>query len=77
MASNPPGFLIIHVNRSALLGEAIESVLAQTYAEFELVIADDGSTDDTESRIADCQDPRVRYIRLGHTGSQSVARWSD
>jgi glycosyltransferase involved in cell wall biosynthesis len=49
-------------NRAALIGEAIQSVLAQTYRDFELVVADDGSTDDTELVIGAYADPRIVYI---------------
>jgi hypothetical protein len=38
-------------NRSQLVLQAIESVLAQTYTDFEIIIADDGSTDDTAEQI--------------------------
>jgi glycosyltransferase involved in cell wall biosynthesis len=50
------------------LAQAIESILAQTFGDFELIISDNASTDDTEEicrRYAD-QDPRVRYYRQAH-----------
>ena len=61
-------------NRSALLAEAIESVLGQTYPEIELLIADDGSTDDTPDCVAAFRHSRLRYLKLSHTGCQSVPR---
>jgi len=39
-------------NRASLLRECLESVAAQTYRPLEIIIADDGSTDDTESVVA-------------------------
>lgn len=51
-------------NGADYLGEAVEALLAQTFTDFELVISDNASTDDTE-RIARgyLTDPRVRYLR--------------
>jgi glycosyltransferase involved in cell wall biosynthesis len=47
------------------LREALDSLLAQTYRHFRLVLVDDGSTDDTEAIARECaaRDPRVTYIR--------------
>lgn len=50
-------------NRSTLLPFAITSVLQQTYSDFEVIVCDDGSTDDTAQVMAYFTDPRVRYIR--------------
>jgi glycosyltransferase involved in cell wall biosynthesis len=51
-------------NRSALLGEAIESVLGQTYSDLRLVIADNASSDATPEVVARyVHDPRVEYVR--------------
>ena len=62
-------------NREAFLPAAIESVLAQSYKEFELIIVDDGSTDNSRELInayAD-KDPRVKYL-YQENQRQSVAR---
>jgi glycosyl transferase family 2 len=50
-------------NRSALLGRAIESVLAQTLDDFELIVVDDCSTDDTPIVVSRIDDSRVSFIR--------------
>ena len=58
-------------DRAATLGRAIDSVLAQTYTEWELVIVDDGSTDDTEAVLARYTDPRITIVR--HDRNRGVA----
>lgn len=50
-------------NRAALLREAIDSVLAQTYADFTLVVADNASTDETSALVAGFGDDRVKHMR--------------
>jgi glycosyltransferase involved in cell wall biosynthesis len=50
------------------LREAIESILHQTEKNFEFLIIDDGSTDDTVAIIGSYQDPRIRLIRQQHEG---------
>ena len=65
-------------NRAAYLPEAIESLLAQTFDDFALVLVDDGSTDETE-RLARAfveRDARVRYIRQPHRLGM-VAAWRE
>ena len=61
-------------NRAAMLGPALKSVLGQTYSELELIVVDDGSTDDTESVVAAIGDERVRYLRLDANGGCAAAR---
>ena len=53
-------------NRAHFIGRAIHSALAQTYSDIEVVVVDDGSTDDTQTQIESLAqtDGRVRY--LGH-----------
>lgn len=49
-------------NRAALISRAIKSVLAQTYTDWELMIIDDGSTDNTKEVVLSFSDTRIRYI---------------
>ncbi|NQV50334.1 MAG: glycosyltransferase family 2 protein [Candidatus Marinimicrobia bacterium] len=54
-------------NRRALLEQAIQSVLNQTYINIEVMIIDDCSTDDTASYVQSISDTRVRYFRNEQT----------
>lgn len=60
-------------NRSCLLGKAIESVLGQTFDSYEIIIVDDGSTDDTCSVVDKYDSPRIRYCYQENKG-RSAAR---
>jgi glycosyltransferase involved in cell wall biosynthesis len=57
-------------NRAQYLRETIVSMLAQTATDFELIVADNCSTDSTTEVVAAFQDPRIRYVRnqenIGH-----------
>jgi glycosyltransferase involved in cell wall biosynthesis len=55
-------------NRAVLLRQSIQSVLDQSYTDFELIIVDDGSTDATRDEVQSGMDPRIRYFQLPHTG---------
>ena len=59
-------------NRMQFLPPAIDSVFAQTFVEWELIIADDGSDVETKTYLQSLRDPRVRIIWLPHTGRPSV-----
>ena len=61
-------------NRAYILPTAIKSVLAQTYQNFEYIIIDDGSTDNTEEIVRGFNDPRIKYILNSRTKGPSGAR---
>jgi glycosyltransferase involved in cell wall biosynthesis len=50
-------------NRSQYLARAIRSVLGQSFQDFEIVVVDDASTDNTPQIVRSFQDPRIRYFR--------------
>lgn len=55
-------------NRIKFLKQATDSVLAQTYKDFELIIVDNGSTDNTYELISQYHDSRIRYIKQENKG---------
>lgn len=59
-------------NRLEYLPAAIESVFGQTFAEWELIVADDGSSGDARSYLQSLDDPRVKVLWLPHTGRPSL-----
>ncbi len=61
-------------NRVACVHEALRSVLDQTFADFEILVADDGSTDGTAQVVEEycAMDARVRLVRLEHSGAASA-----
>lgn len=55
-------------NAATYLGKAIDSILAQRYRHFELIIVNDGSTDDTQKLLAQYKDPRITVINQINLG---------
>jgi glycosyltransferase involved in cell wall biosynthesis len=54
-------------NRASLIGETLDSVLAQTHPNLEIIVVDDGSTDDTEAAVAPYRS-RITYIKQKNQG---------
>ncbi len=73
---NQPFFSVIipTFNRSKLLKQSIESVLQQSFNEFELIIVDDNSTDDTKDIVKTFSDKRIRYVINNHSNGGAGAR---
>lgn len=61
-------------NGEGWLAEAIDSVLAQTFGDFELLVIDDCSTDKTADIVRSFDDPRLRFIELDNHVSVAAAR---
>ena len=73
----PPPLVSVVVptrNRAAMLRRAIDSVAAQTFAGFELLVVDDASTDDTLQLLASLPDPRLRVLTSPCAGGAPRAR---
>jgi glycosyltransferase involved in cell wall biosynthesis len=65
---NPPVSVVIPTfNYGHCVAEAVESALAQTYAPVEVIVVDDGSTDDTRARLEPYRD-RINYIHQPNQG---------
>lgn len=58
-------------NRGHLIGETVLSVLAQSHPNFEHIIVDDGSTDDTEDVVKKFNDERIKYFKRPRTANLS------
>lgn len=55
-------------NHEKYIGDCIQSVLDQTFQDWEMIIVDDGSTDRTANIISQYRDPRIKYYRQDHVG---------
>ncbi|MGH9161332.1 MAG: glycosyltransferase family 2 protein [Vicinamibacteraceae bacterium] len=61
-------------NAAPYLKDAVDSVLAQTFAQWELIVVDDGSQDETPGILAAYRDPRIRVVRLPQNCGRGAAR---
>jgi len=61
-------------NRQQFIGRAIKSVLAQTYQDFEILVVDDGSTDQTQEVLKTFPDPRISVFHHEHSCGGAAAR---
>jgi glycosyltransferase involved in cell wall biosynthesis len=61
-------------NRAHSIGKSIKSILTQSYQNFEIIVVDDRSTDNTEEIVKSFNDPRIKYIKHQHNSGAAVAR---
>ena len=59
-------------NASDFIREAVDSILAQTFRDFELIILNDGSTDDTQTIVESYKDERIRLVNKANSGVAST-----
>lgn len=65
--------LMTTYNCGSFISEAIKSILIQTYKDFEFLIVDDGSNDNTEELVKSYSDSRIKYIKIKHIGIGAAA----
>jgi len=61
-------------NHAQFIGEAIDSVVNQTYRNFELIIVDNYSDDDTEKKVTSYKDSRIKYFKFRNNGIIAASR---
>jgi glycosyltransferase involved in cell wall biosynthesis/uncharacterized protein YhbP (UPF0306 family) len=76
MVKNPLVSIIMPTfNRAEIMGEAIQSILDQTYNNWELIICDDGSTDNTQKVVQQFKDNRIKYYKLEKGGAAAARNY--
>ena len=74
MEKDKVSIIIPTYNRAYCIERSIRSVLEQTYREFELLVVDDGSSDNTQDVVNSIEDERIRYIQMPENKGVAAAR---
>ncbi len=63
-------------NKEKYIANTLKSILAQTFTDFEVVILNDGSTDNSEAEILKFNDPRIRYFSKENSGASAARNFT-
>ena len=74
MSNDLVSIIMPSYNTGGYIKNSIESVLAQTYENWELIIVDDCSTDDTDSIVGQFSDKRIRYLKNKKNSGAAISR---
>ena len=74
MSNDLVSIIMPSYNTGGYIKNSIESVLAQTYENWELIIVDDCSTDDTDSIVGQFSDKRIRYLKNEKNSGAAISR---
>jgi len=66
MSSPQFSVIVPTYNRARLIGKTLRSILDQSFKDFEIIVVDDGSTDDTNAVIESIYDPRLTYYKINN-----------
>src|SRR5437773_11257000 len=78
MMSVKVSIVVPNYNHARFLDERMTSLLSQTFEDFELIVVDDGSTDDSRAIIEKyCSHPRVRTLWFEANSGTVFRRWND
>lgn len=67
--------LLTTYNSGELIKDSIKSILNQTFKDFELLVIDDGSNDETEKVVSSFVDHRIRYEKIAHVGRSKALNY--
>ena len=78
MSTNIKYSVTVPACKAQFLAECIDSILAQTYKNFELIIVNDASPQDLDSIVSKYDDPRIRYYKnkVGFGAEHVVGNWN-
>lgn len=75
MYTNVSVVMTVYNTKDEYLRSAIDSILAQTYKDFEFIIINDGSTNNAEEVILSYSDERIKYYKQENKGISSARNW--